>query len=188
MKIEIRDRWDSDKVIVSGDYGSLRECVVEAVKSGADLSRANLFGADLSGADLSRANLFGADLFGANLFGANLYRAKLSGAGNANFQPFKTDLWDVLLRAKHEVAGLRQALIDGKVDGSTYKGECACLCGTIANLQKCDVESIPGLKTDSERPIEQFFLAIKPGDTPDKNNFAKLAVEWIDEFQELIKH
>ena len=258
MKIKIRDRWDSEKIIFSGDYGSLRECVVEAVKSRADLSGANLsranlsgadlFGADLSGADLSRAdlsganlsmanlsgaNLFGADLFGANLyraklsgadlsganlfgadlFGANLYRAKLSGAdlsganlfgaelyganlcranlygaGNANFQPFKTDLWDVLLRAKHEVAGLRQALIDGKVDGSTYKGECACLCGTIANLQKCDVESIPGLKTDSERPIEQFFLAIKPGDTPDKNQFAKLAVEWIDEFQELIKH
>ena len=34
--------------------------------SGANLSGANLFGADLSGANLSGANLFGADLSGAN--------------------------------------------------------------------------------------------------------------------------
>ena len=46
----------------------------------ADLSRANLFGANLSRADLSRANLFGANLSRANLFGANLSRADLSRA------------------------------------------------------------------------------------------------------------
>jgi hypothetical protein len=43
-------------------------------------TRANLSGADLYGADLSGANLSGADLYGANLSGANLYCANLSGA------------------------------------------------------------------------------------------------------------
>ena len=45
----------------------------------ADLSRANLSGANLSGANLSSANLFRADLYGANLIGADLYRANLYG-------------------------------------------------------------------------------------------------------------
>ena len=46
----------------------------------ANLSRANLWGADLSRANLSRANLGGADLGGANLSGANLSEADLWGA------------------------------------------------------------------------------------------------------------
>ena len=44
----------------------------------ANLSRANLSGADLYGADLSGANLYGADLSGAKLYGADLSRADLS--------------------------------------------------------------------------------------------------------------
>ena len=47
---------------------------------GAYLSRADLSGANLSRANLSRANLYGADLSGANLYGADLSRANLSGA------------------------------------------------------------------------------------------------------------
>ncbi len=46
----------------------------------ADLSVANLSGADLSGAVLSKANLSGADLSWANLSGAVLSKANLSGA------------------------------------------------------------------------------------------------------------
>ena len=48
--------------------------------SGANLSTANLSGANLSGANLSNANLRGADLSGANLRNANLSNANLSGA------------------------------------------------------------------------------------------------------------
>jgi len=48
--------------------------------SGAYLSRADLSGADLYGANLSRANLSRADLSGADLYGANLSRANLSRA------------------------------------------------------------------------------------------------------------
>ena len=48
--------------------------------TGADLSRANLTGADLTGADLTGANLTGADLTGANLTGADLGGADLTAA------------------------------------------------------------------------------------------------------------
>jgi uncharacterized protein YjbI with pentapeptide repeats len=47
---------------------------------GADLSRANLSGANLDGAGLSEANLSGANLHGANLSRADLSEANLSGA------------------------------------------------------------------------------------------------------------
>jgi hypothetical protein len=59
MKYEIRNRFDNT-VMISGDYGSLRECVLDAVSK-----KANLSGADLSGSNLSWAYLSGADLFGA---------------------------------------------------------------------------------------------------------------------------
>ena len=73
-KTEILNR--SGKVIYSSDKETLREAVIEAVKSGADLSNANLSYADLSNADLSNANLSYADLSNANLFNANLFDAK----------------------------------------------------------------------------------------------------------------
>ena len=68
------------------ECSSQKECVGQAVKSGANLYRANLSGADLyradlSGANLYRANLSGADLSGADLSGADLSGANLSGAG-----------------------------------------------------------------------------------------------------------
>ena len=49
---------------------------------GADLRRADLSGANLQGADLRRADLSGADLSGADLQGADLQGADLSGAEN----------------------------------------------------------------------------------------------------------
>jgi hypothetical protein len=44
-----------------------------------------------------------------------------------NLRTIKHDVWGMLLQAHAEVPALRQAIIDGKVDGSTYSGECACL-------------------------------------------------------------
>jgi hypothetical protein len=52
--------------------------LIDANLSGANLSGANLIDANLSGANLSRANLIGANLGGANLIGANLGGANLS--------------------------------------------------------------------------------------------------------------
>jgi hypothetical protein len=162
--------------------------------SGADLSGANLYGADLYGANLSRANLsganlsganlYGANLSGANLYGANLYGANLSGANlsGANLSYIKADLWMILTYARNEAKGLLQALRDGKIDGSTYEGACACLVGTIANVRHCDINSIPGLAPNANRPAERWFLALKPGMTPETNDIAKITEGWIDEW------
>ena len=88
MKIEIKSLAGS--LLFEGDFSSLLEAVVAAVKSradlfGADLTRADLFGANLTGAYLTGAYLTGAyltraNLSGANLTGAYLSRANLSGA------------------------------------------------------------------------------------------------------------
>lgn len=59
---------------------TIKEAVMEAKDSGADLSYADLSDADLSGAYLSGADLGGADLGGADLVGAYLSDADLSGA------------------------------------------------------------------------------------------------------------
>ena len=99
--IKIVSRFDSSTALFeSATAKTVKECVIEAVSQGADLSRADLSGADLSWADLSgadlsqadlsraylyvadlsRAILGRADLSGANLHGADLSRADLSGA------------------------------------------------------------------------------------------------------------
>jgi hypothetical protein len=96
MKIEIKNRYNGT-IIIAGEYENVRDAVLKAKKSGADLRSADLRGADLRGADLRGANLRsadlrgadlrsadlrGADLYGANLSGADLYGADLSGAKN----------------------------------------------------------------------------------------------------------
>jgi hypothetical protein len=148
----------------------------------ADLSDANLSRADLSRADLSDANLRLADLSDANLSRANLSRADLSRANLrlANLSDAEQDLCKVLDAAPMEVAGLRAALVAGKVNGSCYEGECACLLGTIANLRYCAYTELGALTPDSSRPAERFFLAILPGCTPENSQPCALAVKWID--------
>ena len=99
---------------------------------------------------------------------------------------FWQDYFDVLWRVPDEITGLIATLKAGKVDGSTYSGSgCKCLCGTIGDLKHCAYDRIPGLVPDSSRPIERFFLSIKPGHTPKNNPFSALAVRWAEAFQEL---
>ena len=88
----------------------------------ADLSYANLRGADLISADLRGANLRGADLRGADLRGANLCNADISGA----------DLRDACLSG----ANLRGADLRGAdLLGANLRN--ACLSG--ANLNGADL-------------------------------------------------
>ena len=75
-----------------GDAATMRDAVIAAKKSGANLSGANLFRADLSGAYLFRADLSGADLFRADLFRADLSGADLSGAYLSGANLFRADL------------------------------------------------------------------------------------------------
>ena len=77
--------------------------------SRADLSGANLFGADLSCANLRGANLSGADLRCANLFGANLSDADLRGADLSGANLRGADLSGADLRG----ADLRGANLSG---------------------------------------------------------------------------
>ena len=92
---ELNDILNKHDLWLKGDLSGVRAELSCANLRGADLSYANLFGADLSyanlsdanlsdaylsGADLSYANLRGADLSYANLFGANLSDANLSDA------------------------------------------------------------------------------------------------------------
>jgi hypothetical protein len=201
-KIKIVSRWNADTVLFECEAPEgmesgmhMRHALEKATEaraylSGADLSGANLSGANLRGANLSGAYLRGADLSGADLRGANLSDAYLRGASlrganlsgadlrGADLDVFKNDFWNVLLRAPAEIAGVRAALVEGRVDGSTYSGECACLVGTIGNVRHADYDSLGnGLNPDSGRPAEQWFMSIRKGDTPESNQCSALAVE-----------
>ena len=156
MKFEIKNRW-SGNIIFSIETDSWKLAVEAALKGEADL--------------------YGADLYGANLYGANLRGANLT---EEQLTQFRDDIWAVLSGAPHEVEGLRQAIIDGKIDGSTYRGECACLVGTIANVAKKDCDSLPVIKPNSSRPAEKFFLLINKGDTPETSEWSKMALGWVD--------
>jgi hypothetical protein len=150
---------------------------------GANLGGANLYGADLSSADLSSANLRGANLRGANLRGADLYGARY--APTNLLEHIRRDIREILDAAPAEVGGLLQALWSGKVDGSTYEGECACLVGTIANVRGSRYDAIPGITPDTQRPAERWFMNIRKGDTPVTNPAAAYAcavvAEWMHE-------
>jgi len=149
--------------------------------SSADLSSANLSSADLSSADLSYADLRSANLSSANLSSANLSYADLS---YANLRSFKADLWMTLAQNRHEVPALIAALQEGRVDGSTYEGPCACLVGTIANAK--DV-SFSELEHSASNPAEVWFSMIRSGDKPGDDSaggFAsKMALDWANDFQ-----
>jgi hypothetical protein len=150
---------------------------------GANLGDANLRDANLRDANLRGANLGDANLRDANLRGANLRDANLSGAylGGANLLPIKADFIEVISQAPREVPALIAAIKEGRVDGSTYSGECACLVGTIANAQGCSVDSLQfTIPKDSSRPAERFFMAIEKGDTPETNGASKVALEWAE--------
>jgi hypothetical protein len=101
-------------VLYASGGESLRDAVVTAARSGADLS-----GADLSGADLSGADLRGADLRGANLSGADLSSAYLRGAYLRG-----ADLRGAYLRGEYlRGAYLRGAYLRGaKIGNSTLVG------------------------------------------------------------------
>jgi uncharacterized protein YjbI with pentapeptide repeats len=60
MKIEIKDRFERKRIIVCGEYESIKDCLEKNLSAdlrSADLSRANLSRANLSRADLSLADL-----------------------------------------------------------------------------------------------------------------------------------
>jgi hypothetical protein len=153
-----------------------------AYLNGADLRGVDLCEADLSGADLRVADLRVADLRVAYLSGANLSEANLS---EANLSSICEDLYVVLSVARAEAPGLLIALREGRVDGSVYEGECACLVGTIANLRGEAFRAMSiDLRPDSSRLAERWFLAIEKGDTPANSPIVAIMVGWIEAWLE----
>ena len=69
---KIKHRF-SDAVLFEGEYDSLKACVAAAVKTDANLARADLTGANLTGAYLTDANL--ADAYLADAYLADAYLA-----------------------------------------------------------------------------------------------------------------
>ena len=92
------------------------------------------------------------------------------------------------MRMPDELEALRFALIEGKVDGSSYSGTCACLAGTLAKARGVSVNSgdlighdNTAFHVDAGSPREVFFTAIKAGDTPETNAASAVALAWTDE-------
>jgi len=136
-----------------------------------DIISSGLRDSQLTAARLAR-DLTSAEVTDTVLRGLNLRTAEL--------ENIREDLWAVLSLACHEVPAIRAALVEGRIDGGTYYGECACLIGTIANARGCDVYSLGSLKPAPDRPIEHLFMRLDRGDTPQTNPVAKLIVQWID--------
>jgi uncharacterized protein YjbI with pentapeptide repeats len=153
---------------------------------GAKLSGAKLSGADLSSADLSQASLSYADLSSASLSYADLSCADLS---RANLSKVKQDFLAEVLHLPNELEALKDALLAGQVDDSIYSGSCACLANTLAkahgisNYNGGDINLGNNIvfHANAESPREMFFTAIRPGDTPEKNGVARIALQWTEE-------
>ena len=170
IEINILNRWTGAVIYThTAPENTIAITVIKAMESGAYLR-----GADLSGAYLRGANLSGAYLGDANLSGADLSGADLT--------PIRDDIWAVLSAAPREVPALIEALKAGRVDGSTYIGECCCLVGTIAAARGTDYMSLESLKANSSRPAERFFMGICKGDTPESSQFSKLVLEWSEQW------
>lgn len=124
-----------------------------------------------------RANLSGAHLIGANLIDADLI--------DADLREIQDDFFKVLIAAKNEVLGLYEALMKGRINGSAYEGECACLIGTIANVRHENYSKLGiDLRADSNRPAEKWFLAIRKGDIPQSNPVSEITAKWMREWMD----
>ena len=178
IKQEIRNRW-TNAVQFTADIKCAPDATI-GVRIGLAVKWARQNDANLRGADLRYADLRGADLSSANLRGADLRYADLS---DADLRSVKADFWAILTTARKEIPGLITAMREGRIDGSTYSGECACLVGTIANVRHVSADT---LEQDSSRPAEQWFLMINKGDKPGDDSgggFAlQKALEWAEEY------
>ena len=103
----------------------------------------------------------------------------------ADLQFFKQDLIAEILRMPNELEALQLALMEGRIDGSTYAGKCAV--GTLAKAS--GVEDYIGsidlgpvkFHADASLPREQWFTMIRQGQKPEDNQAAALALEWVGE-------
>ena len=141
-KIEIKSVLGKLLFEYEKEENTVKDTLMKAIESGANLRDANLYGANLFSATLCNADLSGADLRcavlrGANLYGANLRCANLRDADLSGANLYGADLSGANLRcADLRCANLRDADLCGanlcNADLSGANLRCANLYG--ANL------------------------------------------------------
>ena len=110
LKIVIKSIFGATLFELEKEDNTIKDTLIEAIKSSADLCDANLRNANLSDADLSDANLRSADLCGADLSSADLRSANLCSANLRSADLCSADLCDANLRnANLSDANLRNA-------------------------------------------------------------------------------
>jgi len=141
------------------DAPTIKETLLIAVKSRADLSRANLSGADLSRADLSRANLYGADLS----------RADLSRAENVELAIAKTRILpdgDLIVWKKCRSEVIVKLLIPSTAKRSSAFGrKCRAEFATVLEIFGAEV----GISTNNPNFIYRVGETVKPTEPFDDN-------------------
>ena len=110
IKIEIKSVFGKVLFSYEKENNTLKETILEAINSNADLSGANLRYADLRYAnlryaDLSNANLRGVNLSNADLSNANLSNAYLSGANLRGVKNKKTTYLPIYCKWNHCIIG-----------------------------------------------------------------------------------
>ncbi|MFJ0733924.1 pentapeptide repeat-containing protein [Bordetella bronchiseptica] len=167
VKFEIKNRY-TGAVLFTADVPDdtksgliARVALEQAVKSGANLARANLAGANLAGAnlagaDLARAYLAGANLADADLAGANLADADLAGAYLADAYLAGADLAGAYL-AGANLAGADLAdadLAGADLAGANLAG--ANLAGAyLARANLAGARNLP-VGTEATSPVEPY--------------------------------
>ena len=203
MKIEIKNRFTGAVIFAyEKENNTIKDTVEEAIRLNvslefADLRNCDLRNCDFRNCDLKNCNLENADLRNCDFRNAYLKNCDLKNADfrncdfrNANLESadltdFKEDFFEILSKAPNEIGGLKKALINGNINGSTYEGDCCCLVGTIANVRGCDYANLEGIIPNDSRPAERWFFGIKVGDTPKNSKIAKITLDWINEYETL---
>lgn len=98
----------------------------------------------------------------------------------ANEPRAQADLEDVLRENRDIASGFRERIVAGKVDGTSYTGECCCVLGHFSQERRVPHNMTPGWKPYN--PIEQFINNIREGDTPENSPWSAKLLEWTDGF------
>lgn len=104
---------------------------------------------------------------------------------NYNLEAVKQDLWQVLQIAPAEAKSVRQAIIQGDVDGGYYIGDCCCIKGIMAKSLGIPVQELNrsyGIGLNRRSYLENFLFNIMEGDTPESNSYSRAILQWCDQF------
>ena len=177
MIFEIKHKF-SFKILFSGEFKSIKDCLVTADLQGANLRDADLQGANLRDADLRDADLRDADLRDADLQGADLRCADLRCANLRCADLRCANLQGADLRC----ADLRDAdLQDANLQGADLRGadlRCANLDFSCLHLA-CKTFNVKW----SDKHIFQFIAHITRSNVENLSDNAREAILALDKWK-----